>query len=195
MLKIHRHIKLTCWFYSLLLHLLIYDWSIPLFSLQILTRYVRVLFLNRLERIYRDNNNYNQAFLYNRKGGRLFQPAPSEQFEGHFHSFMDADFIHRSISPQVQNIDAEQPSRKEKNLGICKNSSCRQFSFLSEADSKRHYRLEHGGKRGNDIGDTGVKRQFKCGVCNIYHLTQYRLRKHIEETGHKGVMGRPKNNK
>ena len=129
------------------------------------------------------------------KGGRLFQPAPSEQFEGHFHSFMDADFIHRSISPQVQNIDAEQPSRKEKNLGICKNSSCRQFSFLSEADSKRHYRLAHGGKRGNDIGDTGVKRQFKCGVCNIYHLTQYRLRKHIEETGHKGVMGRPKNNK
>ena len=75
-LKKHQHIKLTCWFYSLLLHLLIYDWSIPLFSLQILTRYVRVLFLNRLERIYRDNNNYNQAFLYNRKGGAIISASP-----------------------------------------------------------------------------------------------------------------------
>ena len=122
-------------------------------------------------------------------GGHLFQPALSEQFEGHYHSYMDADFKNRN-SYQVQVIATAQPSRKEKDLEVCKNSGCRQLSFLSEADSKQHYRLAHGGKRGIDDSDTKVPRKFKCGICNISYLTQYRLRKHFEETGHKGVMGR-----
>ena len=95
---------------------------------------------------------------------------------------MDADFINRN-SYQVQ----------EKDMGVCKNSGCRQVSFLSKADSKQHYRLAHGSKRGNDDSYKKVPIKFKCGICNISYLTQYRLRKHFEETGHKGVMGRPKN--
>ena len=114
-------------------------------------------------------------------GGHLFQPALSEQFELHYHLYMDANFINRS-SYQVQVIDTEQHSRKEKDLGVCKNSGCRQFSFLSEADSKLHYRLAHVGKRGNDDSDTKVPRKFKYGKCNISYLTQYRPRKHFEET-------------
>ena len=97
---------------------------------------------------------------------------------------MDTNFLNRSYY-QVQVIDTEQHSRKEKDLGV-KNSGCRQFSFLSEADSKLHYRLAHGGKRGNDDSDTKVPRKFKYGKYNNSYLTQYRPRKYFEETPSQG---------
>ena len=112
------------------------------------------------------NQDSRGAKYLKKLGGHLFQPALSEQFELHYHLYMDANFINRS-SYQVQVIDTEQHSRIEKDLGVCKNSGCRQFSFLSEADSKLHYRLAHGGKRGNDDSDTKVPRKFKYGKCNI----------------------------
>ena len=40
-------------------------------------------------------------------GGRLFQPTPSEQFSGHYDSFMDADFLYRNDSTKLPEVDAE----------------------------------------------------------------------------------------
>ena len=47
--------------------------------------------------------------------------APAEQFEGHYHSFMDADFILHKFRALTWN------SPVEKNLGICKKASSTVF--------------------------------------------------------------------
>ena len=96
----------------------------------------------------------------------------------------------RNNPQDIPPIDSQQPSMKDDTLGICTLGGCRGYKFLSSANESRHIRLAHGGHRGMDV-TTEKKTAFKCSVCTIYFLTQYRLNKHRKESGHKGQNGRP----
>ena len=103
---------------------------------------------------------------------------------------------HGEIEINIPGPDANQPSQQKNNLGICTSNGCRNYTFLSAADKTRHYRLGHGGKRGmerEDDTDGPKVSRLSCDKCSVSFVTEYRLRTHKKETGHKNPgKGRPK---
>ena len=67
---------------------------------------------------------------------------------------------------------------------------------LSAADKTRHYRLGHGGKRGmerEEVPSNPKSSRLTCDKCSVSYVTEHRLKRHKNETGHKNPgKGRPK---
>ena len=121
----------------------------------------------------------------------MFQPELSDKHPGHYESYIDTDAKFRGNPDKIPNIDCHQPSQMKKELETCKSGACRGYKFLSDGDQDRHIRLAHGGKRGLQSETNAPKStKFKCYVCKLHYVTDYRLRDHIKTSGHKQPRGR-----
>ena len=134
-------------------------------------------------------------------GYRLPDPEMSTKHPGHYLTFMDLEEKYRYC--ELPRADMEQPSRRKKNFGRCRELGCREYVFMSAADETRHINLAHGGKRSGTpllppakdrpkIGAATKPKPHnrKCQVCGVVYKSEHQLVKHKKATGHVARRGR-----